>query len=315
LQPHRPAGKSPLRLRLVEPIALRPLAFGEVLDTAFNLFKRNFKTVLLISVVIMVPLVLISGAAAAGLAPGEFTVADAETASPEEVLGFLVPLLGAAGFGALVQMLGSLLVQAATTRVYSEAYRGIRLDPRTALRVGLARLPAMLGLTLLSSLAFLVGILLCVLPGVWLYVALGLAPAALIAEGSGVFASLGRSFRLVQGSWWRVCGLLLVAGLIVAVITSVVTAPLQLGATFGAGLAGPDTLFSGGYLALNVIVSGLVSAVTLPFTAAVVVAVYYDQRVRKEAYDLERLIADLGDPPGAPMPPSPTDPSDPFGLG
>jgi hypothetical protein len=57
-----------------------------------------------------------------------------------------------------------------------------------------------------------------------------------------------------------------------------------------------------------------VTAITLPFTAAVVVAIYYDLRVRKEGYDLERLIADLGEAPAGQGPPS-ADPTDPFGLG
>lgn len=299
----------------VEPVALRPLGFGEVLDTAFNLFKRNFKAVLVISAAIMVPLTLLGGAAAAGLAPSDFSALDDPAADVEDVLGVLGGLFGAVGIGSLLQVVGSILVQAATTRVYSESYRGASLSAVEGLRLALPRLLAMVGLTIVTSLGTFIGLLFCFGPGIWLYAAWGVAPAALIAENKGVFSAMSRSFQLVKGNWWRVFGLLVLSTILVGVITSVVTAPLQFGVGIGAGLSGdPSEVFSGGFLALNTVVTGLVTAITLPFTAAVVVAIYYDLRVRKEGYDLDRLIADLGDTPDLPRPPS-ADPTDPFGLG
>lgn len=297
-------------------IALRPLSFGEVLDTAFNLFKRNFKTAVAVSAVIMIPLALLGGAASAGLAPGDLAILEDPDPAPEAVLGLLGSLMGAASIGALIQTFGSLLVQAATTRLYAESYRGSVLPMGDALRYGLRRLPAMLGVTIVSSVVAFVGLLLCIAPGVWLYTAWAVAPAALIAEEIGPIRSLGRSFQLVKGSWWRTFGLLLVANILVTVLVSLVTAPLQIALGFGTAMSDPTAAFSGGYLAANTIISGVVTAVTVPFLAAVIVAIYFDLRVRKEGYDLERLIADL-DTPAPPVPPTgagPGDP-DPFGLG
>lgn len=299
----------------MEPVALRPLTFGEVLDTAFNLFKRNFKSAVAVSAVIMVPLTLIGAVAAAGLAPTNLSVLDDPNVTPEDVLAVMGGFLGALGIGAVLQLIGSILVQAATTRIYSENYRGVQVAPREALRHGLSRLWAMLGLTLLTSIGSFIGLLACLIPGVWLWAAWGLAPAALIAERAGPITSLRRSFRLVRGTWWRVFGILLLTTLIVGVITSLVTGPLQLAFSFGSGFAdSPDAVLSPTLLATNTVITGLATAITLPFTAAVVVALYYDQRVRKEGYDLERLIADLGERPDAPAAPA-TDPNDPFGLG
>ena len=299
----------------MEPIALRPLAFGEVLDTSFNLFKRNFKSAVVVSAVIMIPLTLLGAAASAGLAPTNLAALEDPNVTPEELLSVMGGFFGALGVGALLQLLGSVLVQAATTRIYSENYRGIKVQPGDALRFGLTRLPAMIGLTLLSSIGTLVGTLFCIIPGVWLWAAWGLSPAALISEGAGPVRSLGRSFQLVKGAWWRVFGMLFVTTILVAIITSIVTSPLQIAVTFGSGFASsPEAVFSSGYLAANTLISGLATAITLPFTAAVVVALYFDQRVRKEGYDLERLIADLGDPPPSATTPT-SDPTDPFGLG
>jgi uncharacterized membrane protein len=299
----------------MEPVALRPLNFGEVLDTSFNLFKRNFKAVVLVSAVIMVPLSLLGAAAAAGLAPSDLSALEDPNADIEDILGVFGGFFGALGLGSLLQIVGSILVQAATTRIYSESYRGGSMSAGDALRHGMSRLPGMLGLTLLTTIGTFLGIILCIAPGVWLYAAWGVAPAALIAEPTSATKALGRSFNLVKGNWWRVFGLLVLAAVLVGVITGAVTAPLQIGATFGSGFAdNPEFVFSGAYLALNTLVTGVVTAITLPFTAAVVVAIYYDLRVRKEGYDLERLIADLGAAPDGPTAPT-ADPSDPFGLG
>lgn len=298
----------------MEPVALRPLTFGEVLDTSFNLFKRNFKSAVTVSAVIMVPLTLLAAAASAGLAPSDLAALEDPNASPEEVLRIFGSFFGALGAGALLQSLGSILVQAATTRIYSENYRGVKMNPGDALRYGVTRLPAMLGLTVLTTIGLFVGLIMCIAPGVWLYGVWGLAPAALIAESKGPVRSLGRSFELVQGTWWRVFGMLVVAQLLIGVIVGAVTAPIQIATGLGAGLADPEAAFTGSALAINTVVTGIATMVTLPFAAAVVVALYYDQRVRKEGYDLERLIADLGEAPQSALTEG-SDPSDPFGLG
>jgi hypothetical protein len=301
---------------LVDKIALRPLTFGEVLDTAFNLFKRNFKTAVAVSAVIMIPLALLGGAASAGLAPTDLAVLEDPDPAPEAVLGLMGGLLGAASIGALIQSFGSLLVQAATTRLYAESYRGGTLAMGDALRYGLRRLPAMLGLTIVSAVATFVGLILCIAPGVWLYTAWSAAPAALIAEDTRPLEALRRSFQLVKGNWWRTFGLLVVANILVSVIVALITTPLQFAIGLGVGMSDPTAPFSGGYLAANTIISGVITAATVPFLAAVIVAIYFDLRVRKEGYDLERLIADLGEPPGTSAWPDAAPPSDdPFGLG
>jgi hypothetical protein len=291
---------------------LRPLTFGEVLDTSFNLFKRNFKTVLAISAIVMVPLAVLGALATAGLAPNDFSVLEDPNLSFEEAMGFILPLYGAMGAGLLPQLLGQILVQAATTRVYSENYQGVALGLGDGMRSGLRRLPAMIGLTIIQTVATFIGLIFCLAPGIWLWTIWTVSPATLMAEGRGPFAALRRSAALVKGYFWRTLGLIVVANLLVGMISMVITLPIQLAGTVGS-LGNPEAVFSGGYLAIQTLVSGLVTVVTMPFVAAVVVAIYYDLRVRKEAYDLDRLIADLGDHPTS-LPETP-DPANPFGLG
>lgn len=295
---------------------LRPLAFGEVLDTSFNLFKRNFKTVVTISAAVMVPLSAMGAFAVAGLLPADMAALTDPNADFDDVLPTLLGLYGAIGAGTLLQLFGQILVQAATTRVYAETYQGKKMGISDGLRSGLRRLPAMLVLTVVQTVGFLIGGLLCLIPGIFLYGIWAVSPAALINESLGPFAALRRSQQLVKGFWWRTFGIVIVASILASILAGLLTAPLQVASIVPGILSGDETaVFSGQFLAINVFASGLATALTLPFVAAVVVAVYYDLRVRKEGYDLERLLMDLGDSPGALHPATDADAADPFGLG
>ena len=70
----------------------------------------------------------------------------------------------------------------------------------------------------------------------WLF-----APPTVLLERTGVRASLGRSWRLVGGSWWRCFGIVLLAQLLASVLSGVLQVPFVL-----AGLAvrdaGSDTV-------------------------------------------------------------------------
>jgi hypothetical protein len=297
--------------------------------------------VLVVSAVIMVPLILLAGAASAGLAPGDLSVLEDPDIDPEDFFavfsGAMGAILAPSLIGSLVQQIGTVLVQAGTTKVYGRSYQGEKMGPGEALRDGLRKYVPMLGLWLITGVAsflpiafavmvglviggvpgLLVGFALFMLVGipgvVWLSTVWGVAPAALITEDIGIFAALARSYRLVKGNFWRTLGLIFVAQILVGIIVGVVIAPLQFGLSFGMGLNDPDAVFGPAYLAASTILSGIATAFTIPFVAAVVVAIYFDLRVRKEGFDLEQMIAELGGP-AIPVQ-TDTDQSDPFGLG
>jgi hypothetical protein len=65
----------------------------------------------------------------------------------------------------------------------------------------LARLPAVVALALLSGIIVGIGTLLCVIPGIYFYVAFAVAVPVLLVEGAGPSRALGRSRELVRGRW------------------------------------------------------------------------------------------------------------------
>ncbi|HEX8125925.1 MAG TPA: hypothetical protein VF548_10120 [Allosphingosinicella sp.] len=75
---------------------------------------------------------------------------------------------------------------------------------------GRRRIWALLGLNLLSGIAILFGLVLLVVPGIYLLVRWSAAVPALIAEDSDVTGSLGLSAEAVDGRFWHVLAAMLV---------------------------------------------------------------------------------------------------------
>jgi hypothetical protein len=117
-----------------------------------------------------------------------------------------------------------------------------------------------------------------------------LAPAAMVLERTTVPTALRRAGRLSRGQWWRLFGIQLLTALVVGIVGEVVAVPLGL-------LVGAAPLLvagsSGALFAVLVsyLSQILVSTVTTPFTAGVTALQYVDQRIRKEALDVELIAA------------------------
>jgi hypothetical protein len=122
---------------------------------------------------------------------------------------------GMTGFGSLV---ATLVFQYETTLALLVHYNF--LDSSTRRR----RLWALLGLNLLSGIAILIGVILLILPGIYLLVRWSAAVPALIAEDSDITASFGHSAKAVEGRFWHVLAAMAVVwtpglvGLIVSIL-------------------------------------------------------------------------------------------------
>ncbi len=116
-----------------------------------------------------------------------------------------------------------------------------------------------------------------------------LAVPALMLEAVGVFGSLARSWRLTAAQFWRIFAISLLTGLVASVAGSILGVPFSLVGQ-GIGLASPEHAVVG--LVVGQALSTVVSATfTAPFSAAVSTLLYLDQRIRKEAYDVDLMVA------------------------
>jgi tetratricopeptide (TPR) repeat protein len=138
--------------------------------------------------------------------------------------------------------------------------------------------------TALDTLGLLGRSLLLVLLAVVLSARCLLAPQAVVLERRPAFASLGRSWRLSGGWYWRVLVVALASGALVGLLSGLPTALVRLllglsGWRWGAGL-----LVTSAAVAAQVL-----EALALPFQAAAFTVLFYDIRVREEGFDLEVL--------------------------
>ncbi|MEU9795420.1 hypothetical protein AB0E27_33435 [Streptomyces sparsogenes] len=128
---------------------------------------------------------------------------------------------------------------------------------------------------------------------VWLWVRYSLAAPALMLEKQGIVAAMRRSAKLVRGVWWRVLGVQLLALLIAIVVSVILEIPTSaVGMAIGGDnaadwLSGESVSVSWTFLVVIGVGGVIASTITLPISAGVTALLYVDQRIRREALDLE----------------------------
>jgi hypothetical protein len=127
----------------------------------------------------------------------------------------------------------------------------------------------------LVGLVVAVGFILLIIPGIIFLTLLAVAVPALVIEGSGVTASMGRSWNLAKGYFWHVLGTIIVAAIIAGIVSGIL------------GALGSSNWF------LGWIFGSIATIITGPFTALVSVLLYLDLRTRSEALTAGQLRSEL----------------------
>lgn len=274
---------------------LRPRSIGEVLDAAFKLLTSNFRPLVTLSAVILLPLVLLQSLAAARLGSTSlFEMAAGNTAvDPEAALAEVSRIFGISLLLSLATLVATAVVQAGSIRLFAHRYQGEPSDWQESLEFGVRRLPRVLIAGFLTGVGALAGLLCCIAPGVWLYTSWWVAIPALVTEGLGPVESMRRSFQLVRTRFWPVLAVALLAFLLNLALQQVVGSLVSLAVLTPSLVSDSPSL--GMPLAVSSFAGGLVTLVTVPFLAAVATVQYFDLRVRAEGYDLEVMARELDD--------------------
>jgi len=153
--------------------------------------------------------------------------------------------------------------------------RGFVLFPRTFLA------------SFLYGLAVGFGMVLLVVPGLYLLVSLCLSGVIIVAEDIPALDSLSRSRALIKGDWWRTAAVLSIA-LIVAYLLLICVGVV---AGFIGGFMGANLMVT---TVVQNIVTALLNVVITPLYASTILGVYFDLKLRKEGGDLAHRVAALG---------------------
>jgi hypothetical protein len=297
-------------------IPLRPLGVGEILDGAISTMRAHPKLMLGFSAIVVAVSQVISTAMLWLLFRDVSRLEQFdENTPPSEIFSVLGGVFAGAGAAAVITVLAQVFLTGFLTVVVSRAVLGQRMEFGEAWAQLRPRLLALLGLTFAYGAIVFLGLLLCIIPGIWLYVLFGLATPALILERQSIGRAFGRSRDLVQGSWWRVFGILLLAGIIAVVIGQIIQTPFAIaGGGFSSMFSAEPEAPTLTMLILSAIGATIAGTITYPFSAGVTALLYVDQRMRREALDIElaraagvTLPGQPGQPgqPGAPGAPPP----------
>lgn len=276
---------------------LRPLGVGDIVDRVFGLYRGRPLLFLVISAIpylVLAIAVALLGVAFAGTFAAGFdpTPAPFEALDPALVVSAVVFVLAFVGLAIVVFSVQS----AALVHATAERYHGRETTVGRALAVGLRASPRLIVAGLLAFLGvFLVPTaiviaaalsrqaavlvlagLVAVIAFVYLIASWMLVPVVATLEGAGPVRSLGRSWSLSHRSRWRVLGLLALLIVLQGVI-GIVFAFVFL-ASFTA-----DPLVR---TILQQAANLIASVVWAPVQWGTFTLLYYDARVRREAYDL-----------------------------
>jgi hypothetical protein len=275
-------------------VTLRPLSFGELLDQGVTLFRRLFVSLLLVQLLctgIIVPIQVFLAARGEQVSPVYFVVM---------LCNFVLSALASAAVALLISenYLGRTLRPLdALKQALPKVWPVITLSLALGLVLLLSALPAMIAfaagsvflvptsglVTLNIPLAiglFLTGFALMIVP-LAVFAGLAIATPALVIEGLGAGAALRRSWTLTKGFRFRVIGLLLVTMLLIMIPIVGVSMLGGLAATSGEGGTPATALFT--------FISAAAMFTVTPLIYCILTLLYYDLRVRKEAFDLQML--------------------------
>jgi hypothetical protein len=314
-------------------IPLRPLGVGEILDGAFTSIRRNPRATLGIAALLLtasavitttVSLILVHHLGSVTLpSPGQKLT----TTQASRILEVLAPT---AAVAIVLAFIVDTVLTGLLTVVIARSVLGLKITAGEAWRVARPRMPALIGVTLLIPLIVLglwavYAIMLIILavahaPGaligglaaagaiaaivftIWFTIMFRMAGQAVVLELEGPARALARSWRLVRGSFWRVLGITLLAGLIVEVTKGVLQLPFGLLAVVAGGggtlLAGTGGNVAG--ILISAVGGVLAGAVARPISAGVAALLYLDLRMRREGLDLilQTAVADGSTPTG-----------------
>jgi uncharacterized membrane protein YciS (DUF1049 family) len=257
---------------------LRPLSTGELLDRAFSLYRSHF--VVFLGIVALPHLCVLASQclALAFQSPGTPMSGVSRT---------FVWGLGAALLSIAVSAASHAATVIAVSQVHLDRPAGV-MDSFSKVK---SRIAAVIGLSFSVGLLVILGCIALIVPGVLLAVRWSLAVPAMVLENKGIGDAMSRSTELTLGNRGRVFVIWLLFVILNIGFNWLLHWPIEVA-------AGVSTRVALHVAAVGWQVTSLVAvffSVCLvgPLATIAFSLVYFDERVRKEAFDLQLMMTTL----------------------
>ncbi len=254
--------------------ALRPLSTGELIDHAFSLYRRHFAMFLAIYAL---PHLVVFGFQCWGLA---------------------ITTPGRTFFLTMETVLLSVVVSAASQAATVIAVSNVHLDRPAGILDSFSKVKGeivgVIGLSL--SVGLLVGLacLALIVPGILLAIRWSLAVPAKVLEGKDVGAAMSRSSELTRGSRGRIFVIWILFILVSFGLSFLLRWPIEIAAGVKSAVALQRAAV--GYRVAHLVTMFIAQCLVGPLATIAFSLLYYDERVRKEAFDLQLMMEALESP-------------------
>lgn len=268
------------RVTVPRPMLVAPRTPVEVVTAGLTMLARVWRRLVAPSLSAFIPLGALTLLAFQVTGANEFLSlsfndpAALDAMTTEEFLEVATPFVNAILIALLLQILASAFISLATSRVVAAEVDGESITGGAASRFALSRILPLVGIGLISAAGVALGLVLLVIPGIWLAVSASMVPHVVALEDRGVMASLTRSIGIVRGRWWPTLGYLLLVGLMGSVagwLLQFVAVPLIALGDISTGLA---LVFVAGLILQGLVVAAIAVMNTMW---------YFDLIARQEA--------------------------------
>lgn len=274
------------------PLRLRPLEIGDLLDETFRMYRRHFFLFAGLSVLLSIPSAGLSGFFSYALFNGLLQQTNA-VAGPNFNFNFLGQTLVAAVVVFVITLVLLPFFYGAVTFAACESALGRPVTPAGILSGVMRNYFQLLGYWLLIGLML---ILFCLLPlWIWIWVSWVAVMPIMFIENIGLGAAMNRSWRLVEGRWWRTFLIVFLIFIIIYAVRFALGAFIALGQGLLQLVVSPLIV-----VWISGVTSVIVDSLVNPVFQIAVVLIYFDLRVRREALDLFQLAQGLPSPPALP---------------
>ncbi|MFC4309185.1 hypothetical protein ACFPN2_08850 [Steroidobacter flavus] len=255
----------------------QPQGIGGVLDTAFQLYKESLGAVWPISLLIAVM----------SLLPGlYFLFIGMSALDPQAIASGNMSFFRNMVVVVLITVLPSMWGASAMLLKQRAIGSDESMSTGEAFRVALVRLLPLIGATIVYGVAITLGSILLIVPGLILMLSLIMYMALVVFDTKGPIDAVVGSHKLVWGNWWRTCAVFTVTAILLFVLFIAVGFVVAIITPF-AGMAA-DSLVAG--MVVQLVLNAVVNILISPFTSAVMIALYWDLKLRKEGGDLAARV-------------------------
>ena len=263
---------------------LRPLSTGELLDRTFSLYRSHFA---LFVGIFALPHLCVLAFQCVGLA---FQPHAGQTFQMSRVLMTVFWALGAAVLSMVVAAASQAATVVAVSQVHLDRPAGV-MDSFAKVKNQIA---GVIGLSI--SIGFLVGLacIALVVPGILLAIRWSLAVPVKVLENKNVGDSMSRSSELTQGNRGRIFVIWLLFVVLSIGVAMLLQWPIELAA--GVSARSGLRLVAVGWQVASLVATFISQCLVGPLATIAFSLVYYDERVRKEAFDLQLMMTTLDAP-------------------